>query len=375
MNTRSSSLSDAVGRALVSCEEQYPYLQAALDRMPVIEAPGIGTAACSDRAAIYIDPKFAAGLDRDAAGGLIAHEIWHYLSEHFRRRGGRDPQAWNIATDAEINDDLGPLPEGGIYPSSLQQPDGLLAEEYYDALPDSGSRDSQFGGSAADGVQREWESAHASVDDGDAVRDAVAHQISSGGPGVSDAARKWAARHQRVRMPPLPLRLRAAMRRAGLCPHEPEATYARPSRRQERSDSLVKPGRVVPDARSVAVLLDTSGSMTWLSGWLIGCLRRVASIYGDVEWVLGDVAVRDRGRLRTLSQLVGGGGTALGSILRVLDSEGHSGIVVLTDGETNDWPGPRELRTPVAVVLPDGGTVPPKHLPAVFATALSTGTY
>lgn len=55
-----------------------------------------------------------------------------------RRKGPGRPRGWNLASDAESNDDLLaaglPLQQGCVTPGVLGRADGATAEEYYDSL-------------------------------------------------------------------------------------------------------------------------------------------------------------------------------------------------------------------------------------------------
>lgn len=99
------------------------------------------------------NPEFVAGLTLDQTKGLLCHEVMHCACSHHTRRGGRDKQNWNVATDLVINgliDAAGiPLPSDKLLDRSL---DGLSAEQVYGTLPtpeesgqDSGGNDDPGG--------------------------------------------------------------------------------------------------------------------------------------------------------------------------------------------------------------------------------------
>src|SRR5205823_1663054 len=84
--------------------------------------------------------------------GVLLHEVGHVVRDHAgrARTAGVDENnrlAWNLAADAEINQSISKLPdvalpENGVTPKSLRQPDGYLAEWYYarllrDGIPNS----------------------------------------------------------------------------------------------------------------------------------------------------------------------------------------------------------------------------------------------
>ena len=86
-----------------------------------------------------MDPDLLVGEGRwDSAtvAAVLLHEVGHLLRDHAGRAANlptpRHQLAWNLAGDAEINDDLitagVPLPEGCVTPAALGCPDGDLAE-------------------------------------------------------------------------------------------------------------------------------------------------------------------------------------------------------------------------------------------------------
>ncbi|MFC7102409.1 hypothetical protein ACFQQB_19305 [Nonomuraea rubra] len=98
----------------------------------------------------------------------LVHQVTHLLRAHARRYPGGvlEPQreeqhTWNLATDAEINDDLPPdLPPEPATPARLGLPDGWTAEQYWHALrenqpyPPIAPGDC---GSGCDGLPRAWD--------------------------------------------------------------------------------------------------------------------------------------------------------------------------------------------------------------------------
>lgn len=97
--------------------------------------------ACTDGNAIYLNANFFDGLKAGERIYLLAHEIWHCVFQHFRRRGSRDRKKFNYASDLEIDfmlKDQGfevfeilPHEESWI---------GKSAEQIYELLPDDVER-------------------------------------------------------------------------------------------------------------------------------------------------------------------------------------------------------------------------------------------
>lgn len=137
-----------VPAARVLAERHMPYFSIGVQTMGLIEAPGLGTMACTEEGALMVDLE-AIGNDMplQAATGLLHEYLHHYLEHAPRFRAGvkrglyKDPQdrpRWNTATDCEINDGLADagLPmefgegEHMITPQSLGMPAHQTAEQY-----------------------------------------------------------------------------------------------------------------------------------------------------------------------------------------------------------------------------------------------------
>jgi hypothetical protein len=127
--------------------ERMPYFMHALFAAPPVAAPGLGTFAVDAHWRLYADPELLTGpeaWDATTAGAVLLHEVGHLLRDHAPRARVLPTSyvhlAWNLAGDAEINDDLlasgVPLPTGVVTPAALGCPDGGLAEDYYATPPE-----------------------------------------------------------------------------------------------------------------------------------------------------------------------------------------------------------------------------------------------
>lgn len=91
--------------------------------------------AATDGQTIFVNPEFFAALTPEERDGLLAHEVLHDALLHVPRRGGRDPQLWNVAADIVINGMLVKdgyiLPKGGLRDPQLEN---LSTEEVYERL-------------------------------------------------------------------------------------------------------------------------------------------------------------------------------------------------------------------------------------------------
>lgn len=62
--------------------------------------------AATDGIRVWWNPKDFLELSPELRKSTLLHELWHPANLHFVRRGDRDPQDWNIATDIDINNNL-----------------------------------------------------------------------------------------------------------------------------------------------------------------------------------------------------------------------------------------------------------------------------
>ncbi len=124
--------------ARVLLAKKRPYLAAAAWALQPIARPGLDTLGVDMYWRLYYDPVVLIEWPVDGIEAILYHEICHLLRDHADRMKHFDPRLSNMATDAEINDDLirekvkFPIPP--LTPQSIGQPENLLAEEYYAAL-------------------------------------------------------------------------------------------------------------------------------------------------------------------------------------------------------------------------------------------------
>jgi len=92
--------------------------------------------AATDGDRVYFDISFCSKLNADERLFVMAHETWHCVLMHMLRRQTRDPQAFNVATDMEVNRML--TKEGLKSPDWALMPKPewgeLSAEEIYEHL-------------------------------------------------------------------------------------------------------------------------------------------------------------------------------------------------------------------------------------------------
>lgn len=92
--------------------------------------------AATDGERVFMDIAFCAKLSADERLFVLAHETWHCVLLHMLRCQTRDPRAFNVATDMEVNRML--AKEGLKTPDWCLMPkrewEGLSAEEIYERV-------------------------------------------------------------------------------------------------------------------------------------------------------------------------------------------------------------------------------------------------
>jgi predicted metal-dependent peptidase len=91
--------------------------------------------AATDGRDVFVNPAFFGGLAPADQDFVLLHEVLHAALLHVPRRGGRDPQLWNIAADYVVNGMLVHqgyrLPTGGLRDPTREH---LSVEEIYELL-------------------------------------------------------------------------------------------------------------------------------------------------------------------------------------------------------------------------------------------------
>jgi predicted metal-dependent peptidase len=346
---------------------------------------------------VYIDPAVLDAVEVGTLGFWLLHQVSHLLREHADRYpcqpgpepagsrplGSRSPdqRRWNVAGDAEINDDLHTvrleLPDGAIHPESLGLPESLTAEQYWDALysdPDpwaaAAIADPCDCGSGCDGQGRGWDCGQPGLGAVGArlvARD-TARRIREHTRERGDTPAGWQRWADEVLEPTVNWRrqLAAHVRRgAADVAGRVDFTYRRPSRRASAVPDVVLPSLRQP-LPQVALVIDTSGSMSdsmlgQALGEVTGVLRTLGVARRNLRVIACDARayqaqqVRDLGAIR----LEGGGGTDMGAGLDAAAAlrPRPNLIIVLTDGYT-PWGGapPAGIRVVVGLMERGGKT-------------------
>ncbi|MEU8361220.1 VWA-like domain-containing protein [Nonomuraea sp. NPDC048882] len=359
---------------------QAPYLSGALLALdPIVVPGGLARFPVDTAWHVYVGVQ---ELDRRSVpevGFWLIHQTGHLLRDHARRYPGSDGRLerrnWNLAADAEINDDLTdlPLPPDAITPARLRLPEGWPAEQYHRALfdrtdtvrPQEGSC-----GSGCDGQSRPWETDRPGLSATGARLTALdtARRIRERLDAHDDVPAGWLRWADEMLEPTINWRRHLSTTiRHGLAQAagRVDYTYRTPSRR-----AAALPGVVLPSLRrptpSVTVLIDTSGSVTesmlgQALAEVTGILRAVGVGRRNVTVISCDAQAYRPQPLARISdlRLGGGGGTDLrAGFTAALTSGPPDLIIALTDGRT-PWPDRPPARSRVLVGLLDtGGQAP-----------------
>ena len=128
---------DVLSHARHTLLAKYPFIGSIALRMDLIPVRDLRVrTACTDGNSVYFDIAFLSSLSSDERIFVLAHEVWHAVLLHLTRRGTRNPELFNIATDKEVNYLL--KEDGLIPPKDLCFPEGdeigKCAEEIYEML-------------------------------------------------------------------------------------------------------------------------------------------------------------------------------------------------------------------------------------------------
>jgi predicted metal-dependent peptidase len=136
-----------IERAVVKMVVDHPFFAALTLKLQIEQDASVPTF-CTDGVRLIYNPEFAAKLDDREVFTVLGHEVAHLAFGHLWRKGSRNHQQWNMATDYVINNYLmqynedeetagrmGPfkLPEGALLDPKYN---GMAEEEVYVLLGD-----------------------------------------------------------------------------------------------------------------------------------------------------------------------------------------------------------------------------------------------
>lgn len=149
--TTENAILEKITRARISLILDEPYLATAIAQFPLEDATAEGwcNTMATDGYRIYYNAEFCRSLTPKDLSFVLAHEVGHCIFGHIERRGERDHEQWNLATDYAINlvlHDFGMrVPSGAVFSHEYKD---LTAEDIYDKLPKKKAGRSKPGGRA-----------------------------------------------------------------------------------------------------------------------------------------------------------------------------------------------------------------------------------
>ncbi len=420
MKTLVEQVHQCFGQARLWAAHQAPYLATAVfslqpivlepncdeETSELIPDPSFRAFPADTQWHIHLDPGTALTTPIPEIGWWLLHHIGHLVRHHAARSpvvamsgnahvtGDQTDlelaRLWNLAADAEVNDDLAtlglPEPPGVISPQSLGLTEGRLAEEY---LPEievldqahliGGTHiaDLVYCGSAADGLEAGLDSgtgAGLSQLERDLLELRIAHDIGNQSE-VPGGWRRWATKKLNP-MVDWRSQLRVLIRRGTYTKAgKVDFSYAKPSRRQ-LTGGVILPSMVAPKPK-LAVVVDTSGSIsTEKLSAVLAEFTSILSTFRHLNVICCDSAAHPVQVVRKITEIEfsGGGGTDMREgIAAALQLKPQVDlIVVLTDGET-PWP---ETRPRIPTIIALVGALPDrlaKYPLPTWAHVVSTG--
>ena len=347
---------------------------------PIRLRTDIATACIDATHQISANPDFIESLTPAQIRGVLAHELFHAVNQHFSRLQGRDLKRWNYATDAVINAQLQrmgyQLPKGVIHdPRGLTHSEEALYAEL-DADPASqpnASGDAIGGDLRPEGLPGDAPATPAEMAEAaQAFQQAFVRAVQQAErqrPGSTPGP--LASLYDAI-VKPTPVRWQdiLATQLTRLATREP--SWTRPNKRLRRIAYLpsLQPQ---PSLGHVTVVLDVSGSISAdaigeARGHILDLLAatpptRLDLLTADVRLVQLD---RDIDRDAPLPPTpITHGGTNLEAALRELDADDIPDVcLLLTDGQTPfttaPWPDTTMLWaiTTPDLTAPYGTTIP-----------------
>ncbi|MFX0091756.1 MAG: VWA-like domain-containing protein [Candidatus Hodarchaeota archaeon] len=135
-NSSESPLKDDFTRARVQLLLDHPFYGFIATHIKIEENKDIKSVS-TDGQTLFYNPSYVRDLDFEELKTIVAQVILHIALSHIERRGDRDPQRWDIATDYAVNlillESGFQLPEGSLIEENFE---GLEAEAIYDLLTD-----------------------------------------------------------------------------------------------------------------------------------------------------------------------------------------------------------------------------------------------
>jgi predicted metal-dependent peptidase len=259
-------------RSAGSGERYYAEMLLLMQRRFGTHVPTAGVNVVKGQVTLHVNPEFFASLSVPLQAAVLKHECLHVLSAHFDRRGVGNFQAWNIATDAAINEfipefhapglELKPVTVAALSTQLGKQLDRQRAGEYYLAAMPQNPESSGSGGESGTGALAPHDD-HDVWNAADADSEADAAEACKGV--AKEALRRAGSAPGQVQglldalLSPS-VSWRSELRR--FVANAAEFTIESSKKRRNRRYGLSYPGAIREPKLHLAVAVDTSGSVS-----------------------------------------------------------------------------------------------------------------
>lgn len=321
-------------------------------------------------------PGFNSSIPLEQRLGILKHEMLHILYNHMRRKGDRDHQGFNIASDCAINQmiERQHLPAQCIFPDQFPSesgkvPPNLTAEQYYELLrkDDSDGNGSGSGSGECVDDHSKWGDSQGDGELSEDIAKGMAERATSNTQkargNVPSELSEWLSLLSRKREITWQQLLRniTGNKRVGI-----RKTILRPDRRLPNSEWIK--GRTKDRKFSVLIISDVSGSVSdqgLLSLW--GEVRNICDLtQSSIDLIQVDTQPSKPEKLTRNTKTVqrkACGGTFLSPALKMAkDSKlDYQCIVVTTDGwlDLGDIDAFTKVHCPVIWLIEPDGRIEP----------------
>ena len=334
-------------------------------RLKLVNADEWCSTAATDGRNFYYNSRFVKMLKPKEIEFLFGHEVLHCVYDHFGRRGDRDPQLYNIASDYCVNADLKKHRVGEFITSVPclydEKYEGLSSEEVYDILYENAEKidinglvdkllddhldgDSDGEGSGdgdKDGKGRPRLTEEEKQQIRDEIKEAVLAAASAEANGAGNIPLGVRKIIENLTAPKMNWRELLRMQLESTI--KSDYTWMRASRKGWHMDAVM-PGRKPDELIDIALMIDTSGSIS--NAMLKDFLSEVGGIMEQFNSYKIHVATfdteiynpqqYDSENLDSIAdyQPEGGGGTDFECVFNYLKEEDiqPKRLVVFTDG-------------------------------------------
>jgi predicted metal-dependent peptidase len=336
-------------------------------RLKLVNADEWCSTAATDGRNFYYNSRFVKMLKPKEIEFLFGHEVLHCVYDHFGRRGDRDPQLYNIASDYCVNADLKKHRVGEFITSVPclydEKYEGLSSEEVYDILYENAEKidigrlidklldehlydgNSDGNGGGKDGDKDGKGRPKLTEEEKQAIRDEIKEAVLAAASAETNSAANIPLGVRKIieNLTAPKMNWRELLRMQLESTIKSDYTWMRASRKGWHMDAVM-PGRKPDELIDIAIMIDTSGSIS--TTMLKDFLSEVAGIMEQFNSYKIHVATfdteiynpqqYDSENLDSIADYEpeGGGGTDFECVFNYLKEEDiqPKRLVVFTDG-------------------------------------------